>query len=275
MKEKSIYQIYYDEKTKNENDKGFIPIDNTKSQRPDLYEFWVILKYLREHELQDGAWYGFLSPKFHFKTGMNSASVFNYLNQVNADTDVCLVSPAWDQLAYFINPWEQGEVWHPGLLKNAQEFSDWCGIGVQLSQIVADSHSSVFSNYIIAKKRYWLAWKIMAEKFFEYLNSPSTSGEILGNTSHGARSRLYPMRTFIQERIPTLVLLMNEFKVAVPVQCSFAPIQPRIFAGAISQRDAFLACDFMKRRFNATSDFFYLDMYWKIRKSINCNLNMQ
>ncbi len=268
MKNQFIYQIFYDGKTKSEIDDGFIPLDNTISDHPDLFEFWVILKYLRENELSDNTWYGFLSPKFYDKTGLNSAFINNFISRVSSNTNVCLFSPAWDQLAFFVNPWEQGEVWHPGLIKTSQEFTDWCGIGLDLNQIVADSKSSVFSNYVIADKKYWQAWKIVAERFYEYINSTSAGPDMLGDTFHGARTRIYPMRTFVQERIPTLVLLMNEFAVEVPVQCSFAPIQPRLFAGSLAKRDAFLACDFMKQRFNETSEEDYLQMYWKIRSSI-------
>jgi hypothetical protein len=273
MTENFIYQIFYDEKTKSDIENGFIPIDNSNSQHPDLFEFWVILKYLRENDLNDNARYGFLSPKFNQKTGLDSKFIFSFLNKTSADTDVCLFSPAWDQLAYFANPWEQGEIWHPGLLKTAQEFTDWCRIEIDLKKVIADSKTSVFSNYVIANKRYWQAWRIIAERFYEYLYSSAAGADLLGDTFHGARTRLYPMRTFVQERIPTLVLLMNDFKVEVPVQCSFAPIQPRIFADGSAQRDAFLACDFMKQRFNESADEDYLKMYWKIRDIVKYNPN--
>lgn len=271
MKNIFVYQIYYDDKTRAEVEPGFKPIDNTHSLHPELFEFWVILKYLRENDLCDDTWYGFLSPKFNTKTGLTAQFVENYLSSRDPSTEVCLFSPFWDQLAYFLNPWEQGEVWHPGLTIAAQDFMDWCQLGIDLRHIVSDAQTAVFSNYVIAKKQYWQAWKILAERFFAYLESLSSDSSALQQTTHGARSRLYPMRTFIQERFPTLVLLMNQFAVEVPVQCSFAPIQPRLFAGSLSQRDAFLACDFMKQRFNETSEEEYLQMYWKIRKTIKNN----
>jgi len=271
MKNHLIYQIFYDGKTKSQIEDGFIPLDNSASQHPDLFEFWVILKYLRENELRDNIWYGFLSPKFKDKTGLNSAFVINYISCVSSNANVCLFSPSWDQLAFFVNPWEQGEVWHPGLTNAAQEFMDWCQLDIDLRHIVSDSQSSVFSNYVIAKKQYWDAWKIIAERFFNYLDILSASGVALQETPHGASCRLYPMRTFIQERFPTLVLLMNKLNVNVPVQCSFAPIQPRIFPGGSSQRNDFLACDYMKHKFNESSDEDYLNMYWKVRQTIPFN----
>jgi hypothetical protein len=263
-----VYQIYYDDKTRAEVEPGFKPIDNTHSLHPELFEFWVILKYLRENDLYDDTWYGFLSPKFNTKTGLTAQFVENYLSSRNPSTEVCLFSPSWDQLAYFLNPWEQGEVWHPGLTIAAQEFMDWSQLGIDLRHIVSDAQTAVFSNYVIAKKQYWQAWKILAERFFAYLESLSSDSSALQQTTHGARSRLYPMRTFIQERFPTLVLLMNKLNVNVPLQCSFSPLQPRIFPDASTQRNAFLACDYMKQKFNDSLDKDYLNMYWKIRQTI-------
>ena len=268
MIENFIHQIFYDEKTKSDIENGFIPIDNSNSQHPDLFEFWVILKYLRENDLKDDTWYGFLSPKFKAKTGFSAQFVDDYLNSRDPNTEVCLFSPSWDQLAYFLNPWEQGEVWHPGLTIAAQEFVDWSQLGIDLRHIVSASESSVFSNYVIAKKQYWHSWKILAERFFDYLETLTADSSALQQTTHGARSRLYPMRTFVQERFPTLVLLMNKLNVNVPVQCSFAPIQPRMFPDTSSQRNAFLACDYMKQKFNDSLDKDYLNMYWKIRQTI-------
>ena len=55
-----IYQIYYDQATKQALDPGFIPLDNSNTERPDWYEFWPIRKFLKENQLQEDYWYGFL-----------------------------------------------------------------------------------------------------------------------------------------------------------------------------------------------------------------------
>jgi hypothetical protein len=45
---KFIYQIYYNIETQKKILPGFIPLDNTKNLRPDWFEFWVILNFLRK-----------------------------------------------------------------------------------------------------------------------------------------------------------------------------------------------------------------------------------
>ena len=149
---KYIYQIYYDEETQEKILPEFIPLDNTKNLRPDWFEFWVILKFLRNSALEENAWYGFLSPKFYTKTGFNSDFVIKAIEKYEDVADVAIFSPAWDQLAYFLNPFEQGEVWHPGLNALSQEFINEYQLGIDLDTLVSDRSTAVMSNYVIAKK---------------------------------------------------------------------------------------------------------------------------
>ena len=67
-----IHQIYYNEKTAAQLDPGFIALDNTSNERPDWFELWPILNFLRNTPLQDGHWYGFLSPGFFSKTALRA-----------------------------------------------------------------------------------------------------------------------------------------------------------------------------------------------------------
>ena len=130
-----VYQIYYDEASRQNLDPGFIPLDNTANERPDWFEFWVIRNFLKNHALEEQAWYGFLSPRFQAKTGIKSEAVSKMLERFGGLFDVALFSPHWDQLAYFLNQFEQGEVWHPGLLNLAQSFFDEIGRKVDLKKI--------------------------------------------------------------------------------------------------------------------------------------------
>jgi len=115
MHQSYIYQIFYDDLSKQNLDKGFIPLDNSSSEHPDWYEFWPILRFLRETPLNDGVWYGFLSPKFGTKTRLDSTMVYEFLQRYS-HADAAIFNAGWGQIAYFLNPFEQGDCWHPGLL---------------------------------------------------------------------------------------------------------------------------------------------------------------
>jgi hypothetical protein len=250
---------------------GFIPLDNTKNLHPDWFEFWVILNFLRNHALEDDAWYGFLSPKFYEKTGFSSNFVLKVIEKHGSMGNVALFSSEWDQISYFLNPFEQGEVWHPGITEVCQDFIDKCGLEINLSTLVSDTSSSVFSNYIVAKKEFWIQWKKLAEQFFEFVeNSP----EYQTTTSYGSIQNQVPMKAFIQERLATLILSTETFKVLSPDQSSNGLINTRMFHDNMMTRRLLQTCDLMKNKYREKKDEKYLEMYWKIRGDIKfSNLN--
>ncbi len=266
MNSKYIYQIYYDDATQLQLAPGFIPLDNTINLRPDWYEFWAILNFLNANELEEGAWYGFLSPKFCVKTGCSADFILQALDSYVDGQSVALFSSGWDQIAYFLNPFEQGEFWHPGITGLSQQFIDDFGLSVNLGDLVTDSMTSVFSNYIIAKKGYWLAWKKIAQAFFMYCeNSPEFGGH---TTAYGSIYRQAPMKVFIQERFASLILSTGSYKVACHDQSLSGPIFTRLFADQGNTRQLLQACDLMKINYRRMRDRDYLRMYWKTRREI-------
>ncbi len=262
---KKIFQIYYDDETYSKILPGFIPLDNSENARPDWFEFWVILNYLRKNSLDEGVWYGFLSPKFREKTGLDSKTIYESLDRCVDGCEVFLFSPGWDQLSYFLNPFEQGDLWHPGLKKATQIFLDHIGLSINLSTLVTDSHTSVFSNYIIAKKNYWDRWKILAELFFEFVEK-NVSFQFA--TTYGCASNYAPMKTFIQERLATLILSQGGITAATLETGFSGRLFTRLFVDDSRSRKLLLTCDLMKRFYRETSEAKYLEMYWEVRSHI-------
>ena len=265
MMKKYIYQIYYNEETRKKLLSGFIPLDNRENSRPDWFEFWVILNFLRNNPLEENTWYGFLSPKFYEKTGFTSEFVLWVLETYGENSNVALFSPGWDQLAYFLNPFEQGEVWHPGLLNLSQKFIDNTAFDINLSALVSDTTTSVFSNYVIAKKEFWNEWRSLAEDFFKYAeNNP----EYKNLVSYGSADNQSPMKTFIQERFSTIILSTGKFNTLTPDQSFTGGIFTRLFSDDSKTRRLLQTCDLMKLKYREKSEKKYLDMYWDIRKDI-------
>src|SRR6202011_4516490 len=115
MSEIFIYQIrsYY---TKKEDlDPSCLVLDNSANERPDWYEYWPIRKFLLNEELDEDAFYGFLSPKFKHKTNLSAGAVRDFILAAEPDTDVVLFSPSIHNSAYFLSVFEHGEAEHPGL----------------------------------------------------------------------------------------------------------------------------------------------------------------
>lgn len=263
------FQIYYDDASKAMLSPGFIPLDNTSNLRPDWFEFWVMLNYLREHELEEGVWYGFFSPKFPLKSGFGHEFLTATVARYGEEAEVALFSPGWDQIAYFLNPWEQGEVWHPGLMAMSQQLVTEIGINVTLKDLVFDASTTVFANYLLAKRGYWKAWLDLAEKLFAYVEdrAEGTDG-YLASTTYGKRLQDTPMKTFIQERLANLLTGFGEFKVVSSDQSATAAILSKMFPGGLEVRYLLQTCDLMKRKYRLSGDPQYLQQYWAARKNI-------
>ena len=264
-----VHQIYYDAATRAKLLPGFIPLDNTANERPDWFEFWVMLNFLQSNVLDDDAWYGFLSPRFREKTGFTSQFVIEGLQRYGRSFDVAIFSPGWDQLAYFLNPWEQGEAWHPGLTDLAQAFLSGAGRSADLKSLVTDSATSAFCNFIVARKPYWLQWLQLAREFFDFVELGQDRNALSSaQTGAGTKGLRLPMKTFIQERLSSLILATGAFKVLAPDQSLGGPVSAQLFPGGPATRRMLQACDLMKGKYRQTGDHAYLDMYWKIRRDI-------
>ena len=108
------FQIFYNDRTRASLDPDFEPLDNSKNERPDWYEYWPIRTFLSENRLNDSTYYGFLSPLFFQKTGLTGKKVMDFLRQPG-DADIVTFSPFPCHAAVFVNVFEQGEFFHQGL----------------------------------------------------------------------------------------------------------------------------------------------------------------
>ena len=200
-----IYQIFYDENSREKLDPGFIALDNTPNERPDWREYWPIRQYLLTQALSKDTYYGFFSPKFFEKTGLDANAVYEFINQQSADTDVILFSPFFDQSAYFLNIFEQGAIAHPEIHTIFQQTVNLLGSPIHLSTLVMDSSVTVFCNFFVAKPRFWEVWLNACECIFKVAESQSTplSNALNGLALHETEAAF---KTFVIERIASLLL---------------------------------------------------------------------
>lgn len=236
-----IRQIFYDDESLMKIQSPFMPLDNRYGDK-SWFEFFPILNFLRNTELEDNVFYGFLSPKFSLKTGLSPVDAIAMVRK-KIDKDVVLFSYAWDQLCYFLNPWEQGEIVHPGIMAETQKFLHSVGVDLKLSELITSRKNSVFSNFIVAKKEYWNSWKILAEIFLHYCDNGENG---LSHRTVEYRRRQRPMKVFIQERLPALILRDRKLSTAaVDVNSGFtAPY----FVNSRENVEKLLACDTIKNK---------------------------
>jgi hypothetical protein len=209
MADTRIYQIFYDQKTRDALDPGFIPLDNLANERPDWREYWPVREFLLGETLVEDRYYGFFSPKFRQKTNLGSEQVNEFIDRSAGNADVVIFSPFFDVSALFLNVFEQGDRFHPGLSRTTQDLVDRIGLDVSIEKMVTDSRNTVFCNYFVAKPAFWAKWLELNEKLFEIAECASADddlGACLNAVARIREGRSVQMKVFVMERIASLIL---------------------------------------------------------------------
>jgi len=208
------FQIFYNDKTRALLDPDFEPLDNSKNERPDWYEYWPIRTFLSESRLKDSTYYGFLSPLFFQKTDLTGKKVMDFLRQAG-DADIVTFSPWPCHAAVFVNVFEQGEFFHKGLYEIAKQFFEEFNRGVDFDDLVTHSRNTVFSNFFFAKPKFWNLWKGVLDRLFE-LSEVRTSplysqlNKQLEYAKDDGSVTLAQMEVFVMERAVSFLLAAGE-----------------------------------------------------------------
>lgn len=211
-----LYQIAYSDETWHGVAPGFIALDNRANARPDWAEYWPIRNFLLANELDDDAWYGFLSPRFAEKLHCSSDEILAFaksLDAATAATDIASFSPYFDLQAAFLNPFEQGEFSHPGLLDIAARALREIMPQIDLRTLLCRPGDSIYCNYFAARPAFWRKWLGVCERIFAMAESAA-------HPLHAALARPYAHRganqakVFVLERIAPLLITIENISVA-------------------------------------------------------------
>jgi len=256
-----IFQIFYSPQTRAMLDPGFEPLDNSRNERPDWREYWPIRHFLLENPLIDGDYYGFLSPAFGRKTGLSAAAVLAFAQSQGGGADVLLFSPFYDQIAFFLNQWEQGAMTHRGatvfersLALVAPEFN--------IYRTVSSSRDSVFCNYFLAKAEFWREWFARAERIFECAEQGASElAEDLNKAVHYG-PQTAPAKVFVIERVVCALLATQAHWKVRAYNSMLLPLS----GSAISaMRLELCALDALKIAYQAEPREPYLEAFFQLR----------
>lgn len=263
MRNIKIYQIYYDEATRQSLDPYFIPLDNSNSPRRDWFEYWPIRNVLLNEKFDDDDYLGFLSPKFKLKTHCTGGAVFEQVR--NSDVDILSYSPFFDQSAIYINSFYQGDFYHKGLIQASQEFFDCVGISIDLSTFVSDQGTTIFSNYFIAKYKVWREWFKVAEQLFSICEQPGhpLGVKLCSGTDYNGGK--LPLKIFLMERLISVVMEQNNWVAKLCLNIKEAPF------GSVEGKyifDGLVLCDALKGQYKRTQNPVFIEQYGFIRRAL-------
>ncbi|SDQ16494.1 hypothetical protein SAMN05443245_0176 [Paraburkholderia fungorum] len=271
MQNARIYQIFYSEQTRASLDEGFIPLDNT-NKRPDWYEYSAIRDFLHKNELNDDTFYGFLSPSFKAKTGLDATAVHAFVASVPPSTDVVSFSPFFDAGALFVNVFQQGAHEHPNAWPAFVESARLMAPGANLDKLVMDSTQSVFCNYFVAKPRFWRHWFDRAELIFQIAEqNASPLGQALNaGTQH--RMNAYATKVFVMERLVALLLAIDPQWRVTPFNSMLLPL---VYPNANRVAHELVMLDALKKAARATGLNQYMEVFASLRARVLTEMSTQ
>lgn len=209
----ALYQIAWSPQAAAAIPPGWLHLDNLDNPRPDWYEYWPIRRFLLGQALDEDAFYGFFSPKFCTKTGLPLEQVQAFVAAHAGAADVLLFSPQPDMGAFFLNVFEQGETFDPGLIDAYGDFLARIGRPVALRSLVMDSRQIVFSNYFVARPAFWREWLTLNEALFALCEGPAESDDaalrerLIHRTGYpGPGGQGAQRKVFLMERAASLLL---------------------------------------------------------------------
>jgi len=208
MENHKIYQIFYNSITRISKDPGFEDMDNTLNLRPDWSEYWPIRNFLSKETLNSNYYYGFFSPKFKEKTGLDSSAVQDILK--NSNEDIVIFSPYFDQSAFFLNIFEQGSSNHPNINECLIKSFEVLEKNIAIDSLIMSSRQTVFCNFFAAKPHIWDKWFMSCEKLFQLSEENNCETAKLLNSPVPHATGYNPAKVFVIERMISFLIAIND-----------------------------------------------------------------
>jgi hypothetical protein len=261
-----LHLIVYSAATRALVTPGWQVLDNQDNPRPDWFEYWPVRQRLLNGPLDEDAFYGFFSPKFCAKTNLSHQQVCDFVLQHAAQADVLLFSPQPDMGAFFLNVFEQGETFDPGLIDAYGQFLQHIGRPAPLRQMVMDTRQVCFSNYFVARPAFWREWLALNEALFAICEGPASPlQQALTHvtTYPGPAGKGVQRKVFLQERATSLLL-------ATQPRWRSLPHDPFGMGWSMSRfrdhpQEAFIS-DALKRAFRDTGWPHYMQAFAQVRQ---------
>lgn len=136
-------------------DPAFLPFDVSSNPEKDRREMAHMQAFWQLGLHRNFSVSGLLSPKFSEKTGLNGSTFIDFIN-ANPDYDVWFINPFPQYLYMSFNIWEQGEFFHPGLIKRASRVFSTAGMEIDLTAFPRSTAKTLsFSNFWAGTPKFW------------------------------------------------------------------------------------------------------------------------
>ena len=266
----NLYHVAYSEETFANRPDGFHVLDNRANERPDWYELWPIRRFLMNNTLDENAYYGFFSPKFELKTELNAARVREFVANDEYKSDAYLFCAQPDIGMFFRNIFLGGGMLYPGNLEATQAFVTAIGQPTNLTALVMDSSTTIFSNFVVARPAYWRLWLEISDRLFVIGEHPGKGNLTAAlNTPTTYRGGVH-RKVFVAEGVASLICTTFDFKVK-----AYDPFSVPWFSAFREFRNEAITADALKTAYRATGRVQYMHEFNRLTESVFDQLNQR
>jgi predicted O-linked N-acetylglucosamine transferase (SPINDLY family) len=159
--------------------------------------------------------YGFFPDNFVSLTGMDTHQIVEKIDHLSLKTAVAgIVLPA-DAHAFFLNVFEQVEVFDPGFTEISEHFFAIAGLPVPLQSLVMDARQSVVTPFLLARPVFWRQWVALAEQLYALMQSSeiTSTDDIAGLRRQlelmGGEAAQRSRATLLLERLAAVLLVLD------------------------------------------------------------------
>lgn len=213
-----LYQIWYDEHSKPDENSGFLAFDCRQNPEFLKREIAHLMRFYDEiiQHANDNDYFALLSPRFFEKTGLTADDVKKFALH-NPNQDIYLFNPYPMNVYLYTNVWEQGEEQHCNLKQLTQNLLN----KTNSSFDIFSNHRNTINNTVYCN--YWLASKKFFDDFIVFIKKMDNAIDAMPDnekaqyfqetTYFRITAIFYP---FIFERLLSLYLLLNPSKKSKP-----------------------------------------------------------
>ena len=206
-----IFQICFESRQIEQVEAPLTAFDNTSNERPELREYQSFIKANETGATKDLDAWGFLGPRWEAKLKYSAHEIEETI-QSNPNNDVWLFNHARVVNALSYNVWEQGEMYHSGLRRVAEEALKIAGYDTNALNTFMTDKDTCYCSYFVARKEFWQDYIQFLSNILDALDKlPEDVKSIYESSANYARDSSLNMFPFLVERLfSTFIVLRHD-----------------------------------------------------------------
>ncbi len=212
-REIEIYQTVISDEQLGHVQPPFIEYDvRKKNSGQEWHEYWHFLHLYNQKKNGQAKYWGNVSYRFTDKTCVTPQAFRSFIED-NPGYDVYFINP-FEYLTYsFSSPWEQGDVWHPGLIEMTQTILDRLEYGIDIRKLKILPDQVAYCNYFVGNHKFWDRYIEFTRPIFDYIENCPDDKLVKRVRGRAYKTRPCSYHPFIMERMFSTFLAVQGYSI--------------------------------------------------------------